>query len=191
MRYLKTYSVFNEKFEIKDTDTEDIKMSKEKMNKLEEYIAEFPQKKPQIDLIFKDLKKDEETISKELQNLLGKEEAGPGADRNPFLVDYAEISKLTRKVDDIQNKRALDKIKLDDFQQQLALSKDPGVKINVSSSISDVNNRLAEKSKQILDVQKELEEKKKALDEKMAAQQKEIDEFIKKINDEEQKKEKI
>lgn len=191
MRYLKTYILFNEKFDIKDTDEEDIKMSKEKMNKLVDYITEFPQKKPQIDAIFKDLKKDNETISKELQNLLGKEDAGPGADRNPFLVDYVEISKLTRKVDDIQNQRALDKIKLDDFQQQLSLSKNPDVKANISSSISDVNNRLADKSKQILDVKKELEEKKKKLDEKIASQKKEIDEFTKKIIDEEQKKEKM
>jgi uncharacterized protein involved in exopolysaccharide biosynthesis len=191
MRYLKTYTKFNEKVEINDTDTEDVKMSKEKMNKLEGYMTEYTQKKSQIDAIFKDLKKDDKQISIELQNLLGKEDAGEGADRNPFLVDYAEVSKMMRKVDDIQNKRALDKIKLDDFNQQLSLTKDADVKVNISSTISDINNRLADKSKEITELQKEIDEKKKALEQKMVEQKKEIDEFIKKINDEEQKKEKM
>jgi hypothetical protein len=62
MKYLKNYQNFSEKFDISDSDEPDVKMSKEKMNKMQDYITEFSQKKVQIEQIFKDTKKDSKTI---------------------------------------------------------------------------------------------------------------------------------
>jgi hypothetical protein len=126
-------------------------------------------------------------IEEELKKLIGAEESGPGKDRNPFLVNYAEVSKLTRKVEDLQNSRADDKTKIDEFKQELSLSTDDGVKLNINSRISDIQNRLAEKSQEITELQKEIEIKKKEIDEKVANQRKEIEEFSNKIKEEEQK----
>ena len=106
---------------------------------------------------------------------------------NPFLVNYAEVSKLSRKVDDLQNSRANDKVKLDEFREELNLSTDENVKLSVNARITDIQNRLAEKSLKITELQKEIEVKKKELDTKISDQKSEIDEFIKKIKEQEQK----
>jgi len=188
MKYLKNYQNFSEKFDISDSDEPDVKMSKEKMNKMQDYITEFSQKKAQIEQIFKDTKKDSKTIEKELENLLGKQDVSAGADRNPFLVDFVEISKMKKEVEDLQNKRAEDKIKIDDFNQQIALSTSDDVKKNLKFTITDVQNRLADKSKRISEIEKELVDKKKKLDDRIISQKKEIDEFIQKINTQESKK---
>jgi hypothetical protein len=187
MKYLSNYRQFNEKIDVKDTDEPDVKMSKEKINALEDNITEYNQKKPLIDTIFKNQSFDMKKIEEELKKLIGAEESGPGKDRNPFLVNYAEVSKLTRKVDDLQNSRAQDKVKLDEFKEELNLSTDDNVKLSVNARITDVQNRLAEKSKKITELQKEIEVKKKELDDKVISQKSEIDEFIKKIKEQEQK----
>jgi hypothetical protein len=187
MKRLKKYKEFLEKVEVKDTDQPDTKMAKEKMNSLEDNITEFNQKKTDIDNIFKNQSFDMKKIEEELKKLIGAEESGSGKDRNPFLVNYAEVSKLTRKVEDLQNSRADDKTKIDEFKQELSLSTDDGVKLNINSRISDIQNRLAEKSQEITELQKEIEIKKKEIDEKVANQRKEIEEFSNKIKEEEQK----
>jgi septal ring factor EnvC (AmiA/AmiB activator) len=187
MKYLSSYRHFNEKIDIKDTDEPDVKMSKEKLNALEDNITEFNQKKSLVDTIFKNQSFDMKKVEEELKKLLGTEESGPGKDRNPFLVNYAEVSKLSRKVDDLQNSRANDKVKLDEFREELNLSTDENVKLSVNARITDIQNRLAEKSLKITELQKEIEVKKKELDTKISDQKSEIDEFIKKIKEQEQK----
>ena len=54
MKYVFNYQKFIEKLEIIDTDEPDVKMSKEKMNALEDQFTEFNQKKAQIDAVYQD-----------------------------------------------------------------------------------------------------------------------------------------
>ncbi len=187
MKRLKKYKEFLEKVEVKDTDQPDTKMAKEKMNSLEDNITEFNQKKGLIESLYKNKSIDSNKLEEELKKIIGEEESGEGKDRNSFLIDWSNINRLIRQVEDLQNSRADDKTKIDEFKQELSLSTDDGVKLNINSRISDIQNRLAEKNKKISDLEKDIQLKRKDFDEKVVNQRKEIEEFVNEIKEEEQK----
>ncbi len=95
MKYLKKYRLFLEEdeFEVKDTDKEDVKMSKQKLNQLKTDLKEYPAKKTQIDTLYKNAKKLSDAENK-IEDIIGDE---PEL-RNPFLVDYNNIARMSKEV---------------------------------------------------------------------------------------------
>lgn len=187
MKYVYNYQKFLEKFEIKDTDEPEVKMSKEKMNSYEEQFTEYNQKKPQIDVIYKDENLDDKQIEVKLKQIIGETEEGPGKDRNIFLIEYSNLKKLEKEVSQLQDQRTKDKLKIQEFQEELSLLDKEETKLLTKSNINDLNTKLNQKSQKILELGKSIEQKKKEIEEKMANVRKDIDEFSKKIKDEEQK----
>ncbi len=191
MRYLKKYTIFLEEdeFEVKDTDQADVKMAKEKMNTIQEQFKEYTQKKPLIDQVYikTDKKKTKEEIESELKKILGETDIQSEEDRNPFLVEYSTISRLKKDVDDLQTGKAEDKVRLDDFQQELNLSTEASTKLLVNSKIQDIKNRLGEKSAKITQIMNDINIKQKEHVTKMEKIKADMTEYIKKISDSDQK----
>jgi hypothetical protein len=184
MKRLKKYREFLEKIEISDSDQPDTKMAKEKMNSLEDNIIEFNQKKQLIESLYKNKEMDSSKIEEELKKIIGDEESGDGKDRNIFLIDWSVINRLEREVDDLQNSKVEDNIKLEEFSQDLSLSKDNEVKLKITNSIKDIKTRLTEKTQKIVELEKEIGLKRNEFDEKITNQKKEIDDFVNKVKEE-------
>ena len=191
MKYLKKYVIFLEEdeFEVKDTDQADVKMAKEKMNTIQNQLSEYNQKKSLIDQVYAktDKKKTSQDIELELKKILGETDIQSEEDRNPFLVEYSTIARLKKDVDDLQTAKAEDKIKLDDFQQELNLSTETSTKLLVNSKIQDIKNRLGEKSAKITKIMNDINTKQKEHVVKMEKIKTDITEYIKKISDSDQK----
>jgi adenylate kinase family enzyme len=94
MKYLKKYKLFLEEneFDIKDSDAEDVKMSKEKLNDLKNQIAEYNQNKSKVIDLYKKANSIEEA-NEELKKILGEDSES----RNSFLVQLANMSKECQK----------------------------------------------------------------------------------------------
>jgi hypothetical protein len=163
MKHIKKYQLFLEEneFEIKDSDDKDIKLSKQKLNDLQKYLAEYNQKKALLDKAFE--LGDPKVIESEIQKILGKD----SEKRNPFLVEYATVSKLKREVEKTQKENTEDKLRLDDFKQESSLAKDDTIKKSVDAKIADINSRINYRNKNILDFSKEIQTKEKELLDKM------------------------
>jgi predicted nucleic acid-binding Zn-ribbon protein len=187
MKYVFNYQKFIEKLEIIDTDEPDVKMSKEKMNALEDQFTEFNQKKAQIDAVYQDDKLTDKDVESKLKSIIGQIESGPEQDRNTFLIEYSTLKKLEREVSHLQGERTKDKLKIQEFQEELSLLDKEETKLLTKSNINDLNTKLAQKSAKILEIGKSIQDKKKEMDQKMMDVKKEIDEFNQKMKDEEQK----
>lgn len=187
MKHVLNYQRFVEKIEIKDTDEPDVKMSKEKMNALEDQFQEFTQKKPQIDAVYSNKALTDKEIESKLKQIIGAIESGPEQDRNPFLIEYSTVKKLEKEVSTLQDERTKDKLKIQEFQEELSLLDKEETKLLTKSNINDLNTKLAKKSQTILELGKTIQDKKKEMEQKMLNIRKEIDEFSKKTKDEEQK----
>lgn len=191
MKYLKKYTIFLEEdeFEVKDTDQADVKMAKEKMNTIKEQFNEYNQKKPLIDQVYvkTDKKKTNEEIESELKKILGDADIQSEEDRNPFLVEYCTIARLKKDVDDLQTAKAEDKVKLDDFQEELKLSSEASTKLLVNTKIQDIKNRMGEKSTKITQLITDISTKQKEHVTKMEKIKMDMTGYIKKISDSDQK----
>jgi hypothetical protein len=185
MKYLKKYHLFLEEdeFDVKETDKEDIKLAKEKLDDLEKQLAEYPSKKAAIDAIYKNSKKIEETDPK-IKEILGEE----SEDRNPFLVEYNIIARISKEVELLHDEIVQDKLKADDFKQEASMLGDNKIlKVAINAKISDVNNRIADKNKKIVEKQKEIQELSTEHNEKMGKMKEDMQEYIKKISEPEEK----
>lgn len=184
MKYLKKYQLFLEEdeFEIKDTDKEDVKLSKDKLNLLKKHLTEYQSKKQAIDEIYKNSQNLEETGEK-IKTILGEE----SEERNPFLVDYNNIARITKEIDIIHKELVQDKLRADDFREESTLVKDSETKAAIVGKLTDVQNRIAEKNKKIVDKQKEIQELTTEHQEKMSQMKEDMEEYIKKISETEKK----
>ena len=191
MKYLKKYTIFLEEdeFEVKDTDQADVKMAKEKMNTIKEQFNEYNEKKSLIDQVYikTDKKKTNEEIESELKQILGDTDIQSEEDRNPFLVEYSTIARLKKDVDDLQTGKAEDKVKLDDFREELNLSSEASTKLLVNTKIQDINNRIGEKSTKITQIMSDINTKQKEHVAKMEKIKMDMEGYIKKISDSDQK----
>lgn len=180
MKYLKKYKLFLEEdeFDIKETDKEDVKLSKEKLNLVEKQLQEYQSKKQSIDQIYKSAKTIEETGEK-VKAILGDE----SEERNPFLVDYNNIARITKEVELIQKETIQDKLRADDFREESNLIKDPTTKAAIVGKLTDIQNRIANKNKDILDKKKEIEELSKEHQDKMGKMKEDMEDYIKKISE--------
>jgi uncharacterized coiled-coil DUF342 family protein len=180
MKYLKKYQLFLEEdeFEVKETDKEDIKMSKEKLNLLKKHLSEYEPKKGQIDTIYKSLK-DIKEIEGKIKEIIGED---PKL-RNPFLVDYNNIARISKEVEQTHDEIAKDKIRADDFKQEANAVQDPTTKAALNAKVTDVNNRISTNNKNIVDKQKEIQELKLELDSKKEKMIADMENSIKKISE--------
>lgn len=185
MRHLKPYRIFLEEaeFDVNITDEPDIKMAKEKLTTLKNQLADYKIKKPLIDNAYLTIKIDAD-LQKKVEEIVGKVDALPATDRNPFLVEYLHIAKLTRKVNNTQKDIANDKVKKDDFSEELKLSKDDSTKQAVSVKITDINNRISTNTASIASLTKEINDAQSSLNKKMIDVEKNMMDSIKKISKE-------
>ena len=185
MRHLKPYKIFLEEaeFDVNITDEPDIKMAKEKLTTLKNQLTEYKTKKPLIDNAYLTIKVDAD-LQKKVEEIVGKVDALPGQDRNPFLVEYLHIASLNRKVSKIQKDIANDKIKKDDFNEELKLSKDSSTKQAVSVKITDITNRISTNTASIASLTKEINDAQTSLNKKMTDVEKNMMDNIKKISKE-------
>ena len=186
MKYLKKWSIYLEDFEFGDTDTSDIKMAKEKLNTLRRQIDEFNKKYPEIDIAYKT--NDDKKISAMEKNLFGNTDVKSGPDRNEFLVKYLNIAKKKREIEKNTNKIASDNIDLvrskdimnvttdNEIKNRYNQSVIPSIKKNIDSSKNKIKNNEKDINLQITQIQKE-----------MSDRQKELMEYIKKIESQEKK----
>ena len=185
MRNLKSYRIFLEEaeFDVNITDEPDIKMAKEKLATLKSQLVEYKAKKPLIDSAYLTIKIDAD-LQKKIESIVGKIDALPGQDRNSFLVEYLHIANLTRKVNNLQKNNVNDKIKKDDFNEELKLSKDDSTKQAVTAKISDITNRISKNITTIASLTKEITDAQTSLNKKMTDVEKNMMDNIKKISKE-------
>jgi hypothetical protein len=183
MKYLKKYSKFNEEseFETQLNDPTDIRMSKEKLNILMKNITDFKSKKNQIDQIYLN-EKDDSKIDQRIGDLLGPEVSNK-QDRNPFLVEYLNVSNLKRKLDKLRKGILDDKVKSDDFNQELKSVKDTSQKTSVQQKITNINKRMSESNSEISKISSQISSAEKSLKDRMSKQEKEMKEYVRNLND--------
>ncbi len=139
-------------------------------------------KKQAIDEVYKNSQNLEETGEK-IKTILGEE----SEERNPFLVDYNNIARITKEIDIIHKELVQDKLRADDFREESTLVKDSETKAAIVGKLTDVQNRIAEKNKKIVDKQKEIQELTTEHQEKMSQMKEDMEEYIKKISETEKK----
>lgn len=182
MKYLKRYNPFLEEaeFDIQTTDEPDIKMSKEKLNSLIGYIKEFKSKKNSIDLIYTKTDNDVD-LKKKIEQLTGPEVSSK-KDRNPFIVEYLNVSEMKRRMDKIRKELVDDKIKLDDFNEELKNATDSTQKVSINQKISDINKRMGLSNTSISKLKSDITKYEKELNDRMLKSEKEMKDYIKKIS---------
>jgi len=183
MKYLKKYNLFLEAdLDIQVTDAPDVKTSKQQMELVTKQLADFKTKKPQIDTLYKTIK-DPAQIEAGLIKILGTDVKS----RNPFLVDYASISKMSTDVDNMQQENTLDKVRIDDFQQDLKITTDPNTKQSLTNKIADINKRMNGRVTNINKIQNDFNLANKAQKDKMLKIEKDMKDNITKISNVNQK----
>ena len=183
MKHLKRYKLFTEEveFDVNITDEPDLKMAKEKLATLKTNLSDYKAKKPLIDTAYLTIKIDAD-LQKKTEEIIGKTDIQSGKDRNPFLVEYLHVSNLKRKINNLQNELVKDKLSKDDFTEELGLSTESSVKASVTSKITDINNRISEKTTNMAALSKEVTDAEKELQTKMLNVEKEMQDYIKKIS---------
>lgn len=182
MKYLKKYQLFLEdSFDIKETDKEDVKMSKEKMNDVNKDMSDYQAKKSQISNIYKKAKTIEEAEE------LIKPIIGDAKEGNQFLIEFNTICRIEKEISLIHKEIVNDKIRVDDMRSEAQLIEDSETKAAATGKVTDIQNRIAQNNKKILDKTKEFGELTKNHLKKMSNMKKDIEDYIKKISDSDQK----
>ena len=186
MKYLKKYNLFLEEadLDILATDQPDVKVAKQSMEIVSKQLKEYTdgKKKSDIDTLYKTIK-DPTQIEAGLNKILGSDVKS----RNPFLVDYVSTSKMKKRIDDEEKENVLDKVKLDDFQQELKIITDPNTKKSLTTKVADVTKRMNDRVKNISKIQNDFLLADKAQKEKILKIEKDIKDNITKISNVNQK----
>jgi hypothetical protein len=147
MKYLKKWNLWLENLEIKDSDTSDIKMAKQKLNTLRAQIDEFDSKYKDIDVAYKS--NDDKKILDMEKKLFGPTDIRNGADRNEFLVKYLNIAKKKRQIDKGVNQIATDNLNLQKSQDILSIATDKGIKDQYNKEIPKIKQKIQNTKKDI------------------------------------------
>jgi uncharacterized membrane protein len=78
-----------------------------------------------------------------------------GPDRNPFLIEYSYLAKLKRSLDKMRQQNVDDKIKLDDFNEELREAEEQTVKESIAFKIKEINDRMLERVRKITQTQQD------------------------------------
>lgn len=173
MKYLKKYILFKEDFEIKDSDEESVKLSKEELNKIKEKISEFNSKKASIDGLYKS---DGDNIEDSLKKIIGEED-----NRNPFLSLYASIASTKNKVEKLQKKSDDKAIELSNFKDRLSIAEDPESKSELSEKIKEIEGQISDIKGDLDDKIKKIPEMEAELNDKILKSEEDIKNWIEKI----------
>lgn len=166
MIYLKKYKNFleSDEFDITDNDKEDVKMAKEKLNSLKVKLNEYNSKKSQVDSLYKS----DNIKPGDLEKIVGKDD-----NRNEFLVSYANIAAMTKKIEDLKEKDNKKAAELSEFKDRLSDAGEES-KESISDRISvigdqikDIKSKISESSKKLPEMIKEHELKMSNLEENM------------------------
>jgi hypothetical protein len=186
MKYLKNWSLYLEDFEVNVTDTSDIKKAKEKLNTLRSQIDEFNNKYKTIDAAYKT--NDQKKIDDMEKALFGNTDVKNGPDRNEFLVRYLNIAKKRREIENNTNNIASSNADLIRSKDILTATTDneiknrytkdviPSIQKKINTSKEKIKNNEKDINLQITQIQKE-----------MSKREKDLMEFIKKIEIKEKK----
>ena len=166
------WDLWLENLEIKDSDTSDIKMAKQKLNTLRAQIDEFDSKYKDIDVAYKS--NDDKKILDMEKKLFGPTDIRNGADRNEFLVKYLNIAKKKRQIDKGVNQIATDNLNLQKSQDILSIATDKGIKDQYNKEIPKLKQKIqntkagiekkeVDMAKQFNDIQKEMDEREKEM----------------------------
>jgi hypothetical protein len=182
MKNLKTYKLFVEEseFDLNVTDEPDIKMAKDELSVTKKQLSDYKAKKNLIDTAFLKIKVDAD-LQKKVDEIVGK--ADLKTPKNPFLVGYLHVANLKRRLDKLQTGIANDKIKKDDFSEELKLSTDDISKSSVTTKITDITNRISTNTANITSLVKDIADAQKSLDDKMKSIEKNMMDNIKKLSD--------
>lgn len=193
MKHLKKYDIFLEEaeFDVKDTDSPDVKIAKAKMSTIRLNLDEYRTKKSLIDKLYSEVK-DPTQIESKLKEILGATDIQNGKDRNPFLVEYAHLAKLKADVESMKQQNVYDKAFIDDFNQELRdldanKSNDPAQKMVITKKISDVNKRITDRATKLTQNQSEFSKSFTEHTAKINKTGSDMTEYIKKISNVNQK----
>lgn len=180
MKHLKKFLEYSE-FDVSATDVPDVKIAKEKMTTIQKQLTEYKTKKPIIDKLYAEVKEPDK-IENGLRTILGKQDIQNGIDRNPFLVEYVHLAKLKSDLDDMAQQNVDDKVKLDDFQQELRGATDDAMRKSINAKILEINNRMSQRVKDVQKIKNELQTSLKEHTDKMNKMGSEMKDYISKIS---------
>jgi hypothetical protein len=120
--------------------------------------------------------------SKKLQKILGKTDIQNGPDRNPFLIEYSYLAKLKRSLDKMRQQNVDDKIKLDDFNEELREAEEQTVKESIAFKIKEINDRMLERVRKITQTQQDFNLKEQEHKSKNVKNRERYEGYIKKIS---------
>lgn len=174
MKYLKKYNLFLESdiLDIQDTDKEDVKMSKQNLNDLKQKLSDYNSKKSSIDSLYKSK---DEVKKEDLEKIVGKEEY-----KNDFLVSYANISSMKKKIDDLQEKENKKALELSEFKDRLSDASD-AIKPSILKRIEEIQTQKSEIKSKIEEYSKNLPKLEKEHGEKMSKIGDDMKNWIEKI----------
>lgn len=172
MKHIKNYKLFKEDFEVQDDDSKDVKLSKEKLDKIKSQLSEYKSKKSKIDNIYT---LDNENIEEDLEKVIGDDE-----ESNPFLVSYVSIAKLNRKVEKLKKNETKKSIELNELKDRLNDATDD-IKQDINNRIDKVKTQISDIKKDILKTNKKIPELEKSHKEKMDNIEQDIKNWISKI----------
>lgn len=173
MKYLKRYHLFteNDDFEISNTDEPDVKLSKEKLSELKSKLSEYNSKKSSIDNLYKS----DNVDPSDLEKIVGKDE-----NRNSFLVSYANISSMSKKVNDLKEKENKKAVELSNFKDRLSDASDDSKPV-ISNKISEIESKISEIKSEISEIEKKVPELEKEHQERISKIEDDMKSWIEKI----------
>lgn len=169
---IKNYKSFLESDEFKSPD---IEAANNQLSSLKNQLNDFKSKKSNIDNIYSRSKTDDE-LKKNISPVM--DEKNP----NPFITEYLHICELKRKIENSQKSISEDKIKKDDFNEQLRLSTDIDNRQNINNKIKEIDNRISLNTNSINTLNKEINDSQSNLNKKMTDLEKNMMDNIKKIS---------
>lgn len=170
-------------FDISNDDAPDLKMAKQKMETTQAQVKEYNADKPKIDALYDpDTDNDNATINTQLETLLGKDDVQKGVDRNPFLVEYANLARIKKQIADYQRDNVGDKIKLDDFQRELKETNEETTANALKIKIAEITKRMTDRITSINQIQADLLKSQKEHTDKMSKIEKDMKDYITKIS---------
>ena len=170
MKYLKKYKLFLEDFEIEDSDESDVKMSKNRLNDIKKQISHFKSNKSKVDKLFKD-----DNVTDEIDKVITLDDK-----KNPFLISYASVARMNKKIEDLKNKETKKSIEINELKDRLSDASDDVIE-DIKGRINDVNKQISDIKKDIQETSRKIPELEKEHQEKINKTEKDIKDWISKI----------
>ena len=184
MKHLINFQLFNERIDIKDSDSVDVRLAKDKLNSTEDQLNQYPNLKSKIDSIYKSNKdKPASDIYNQVLDFLGKD---PKL-RNPFAVSYLEVAKLEMEVKKLTDSILVDESSIKLSTQNLSLATSNDVKKKMQIDLDRMKNNISEKKKKLEDTLKKLNTSRDKVNQEIAKTKKEIIDSSKKISESDKK----